>query len=121
MAMLFKLLAPIAPYLAAAVLMLGAMFYVSTLRHDLAAATQRNAVLLQLDQANAAAIADDKAQQVKWNASLDALDAQTLETGNKTGQLEGAIAAAATADDGPVAAVLVQALDGLRALQGDAP
>jgi hypothetical protein len=118
---LLKFLRPIAPYLAAAALLLAAVLYVATLRHDLAVAKYKNVTLTALNAANAAAIADYKTQQAKWNSALDTLDAQTLEANTATGRIVAKINADPTSSDGPVAPVLSEALDSLRALQGDAP
>jgi hypothetical protein len=119
--LLLKFLRPIAPYLAAFALLLAAVIYVATLRHDLTVAKDKNITLAALNAANAAAIADYKTQQAKWNGALDTLDAQTLNTNTATGQIIAKINAGPASSDGPVAPVLTEALDSLRTLQGTAP
>jgi hypothetical protein len=116
-----KFLRPIAPYLAAVALLLAAVLYVATLRHDLAVAKDKNITLAALNAANAAAIADYKTQQAKWNSALDTLDAQTLDANTAAGRIVAKINAGPASSDGPVAPVLTEALNSLRALQGDAP
>jgi hypothetical protein len=120
-AIILKLLKPAAPYLAAAFLFLALVLYVATLRHELAVADQKNLTLAAQNAANLAAIADYKAQQAKWNDALETLDAQTLNTDTQTGKIITNINTAPSGDDAPVAPVLAEALDGLRALQGNAP
>lgn len=120
-AILFKLLRPALPYLIVAAAILGAIIYVAMLRHELAAADQKNVVLAADNQADLAAITAYKAQQAKWNAALSTLDARALASNAAAEHIVDGISAAPAADDAPVAPVLAQALDGLRALQGDAP
>ncbi len=117
-AIILKFLMPLAPYLAAAAVLLGGFFYVEHLRNDLASANAANATLAQTNQANAAAIASYQAQQQKWNAALDALDAQSLATTNATGQILGNISAQPASADAPVAPVLAGALADIAKLQG---
>jgi hypothetical protein len=120
-AILLKILGPLVPYLVAGGVVLAGLLYVTILRHDLAAATQANQVLAQQNAENVAAIASYHAQQAKWTESLQALDAQTLATNTATSRISEKISLAPPGDDGPVAPVLSQALDSLRALQGSAP
>jgi hypothetical protein len=117
-AIILKFLTPLLPYLAAAAVLLGGFFYVEHLRNDLASAKAANAALAQTNQANAAAIASYQAQQQKWNAELDALDAQSIATSNATGQILGNIAAQPASADAPVAPVLAGALADITKLQG---
>jgi hypothetical protein len=118
---LINLLRPLAPYLAAAVVLLGATVYVMTLRHHLQTAEQQNAMLAAQNAANAAAIASFQVQEQKNAAALSALDAQTLASTTATARISEKIQSAPPGDDGPVAPVLSHAMDDLRALQGDAP
>jgi hypothetical protein len=120
-AILLKILGPLVPYLVAGGIALAGLLYVTILRHDLAAATQANQVLAQQNAENVAAIASYQAQQAKWTESLQALDAQTLATDTATSRISEKISLAPPGDDGSVAPVLSQALDSLRALQGNAP
>jgi hypothetical protein len=120
-AILLKFLGPAAPYLAIAGALLGVAFYIFTLRHELAAADDKNIALQQANQANAAAIAAYKTAQANDAASLAALDAQTLKTNTATGRIMDSINAAEPGNDAPVAPVLAQALGSLRALHGGAP
>jgi hypothetical protein len=117
-AIILKFLTPLAPYLAAAAVLLGGFLYVEHLRNDLAYANAANAALAQTNQANAAAIVSYQAQQQKWNAALDALDAQSLQTANATGQILGNIAAQPASADAPVAPVLAGSLADIAKLQG---
>jgi hypothetical protein len=120
-AILLKILGPLVPYLVAGGAVLAGLLYVVILRQDLAAATQANQALAQQNAENVAAIASYQAQQAKWTESLQALDAQTLATNTAASRISEKISLAPPADDGPVAPVLSQALDNLRALQGGAP
>lgn len=115
---LLKFLTPLWPYLIAAALLLGGFLYVEHLRADLASASAANAALTQTNQANAAAIASYQAQEQKWNAAMDTLDAQSLATSTATGQILGNIAAQPASADAPVAPVLAGALADIAKLQG---
>ncbi len=119
-AIIFKLLQPIAPYLAIAAALLGVTWYVTMLQHDLSAAQAANTVLEQTNQANAAAIASFKAQEQNMQAALTALDTQSQRTATEAGHIESDIIAAPASDNAPVAPVLAHALDSLRNLQGEA-
>ncbi len=114
---LAKFLAPLAPYLAIAAVILVAVAYITSLRHDVAAAQAKTAALQQINQQNLIEIAEDKRQQVLWNAALDALDAQTLTTQDQADAIIGHIAASPVGTDGVVAPVLTNALNELRSLQ----
>jgi len=115
---LLKVLKPIWPYLVAAAVLLGGYWYVEHLRSSLASANAANAALTQTNQANAAAIASYQAQEQKFNAALDTLDAQSLATTTATGQILGNIAAQPASADAPVAPVLAGALADIAKLQG---
>ncbi len=117
-AIILKFLTPFLPYIAAASVLLGGYLYVEHLRSDLASVTAANAALTQTNQANAAAIASYQAQEQKWNAALDTLDAQSLATSTATGQILGNIAAQPASADAPVAPVLAGALADIAKLQG---
>ncbi len=120
-ATLLSFLRPLAPYLAAAGLLLAGSFTIVILRHELQAANQKNITLAAVNAENAAAIASYKVQQAKWNTALQALDAQTLASRTATQHIAMNIDTAPKGEDGPVAPVLAKTLDSLRALQGDAP
>ncbi len=120
-AILLKFLGPAAPYLAIAAVFVGIGLYVVTLRHELTSANDKNIALEQANQANAAAIAAYKTAQANDAASLAALDAQTLKTSAATGRIMDSINGAPAGNDAPVAPVLTQALNSLRALQGATP
>jgi hypothetical protein len=115
---ILRFLTLLAPYLAAAAVLLAGFLYVEHLRADLAAANAANAALTQTNQANAAAIASYQAQVQKWNAARDTLDAQSLATSTATGQILGNIAAQPASADAPVAPVLAGALADIARLQG---
>jgi len=117
-AIILKFLTPLAPYLAAAVVLLAGFLYVAHLRADLASANAANAALIQTNQQNAAAIAAYQTQEQKWNDALDTLDAQSQETSTVTGQIFGNIAAQPASADAPVAPVLAGALADIAKLQG---
>ena len=117
-AILLKFLAPLLPYLIGAAVLLGGYVYVEHLRSSLASANAANAALTQTNQANAAAIASYQAQEQKWNAAMDTLDAQSLATSTATGQILGNIAAQPASADAPVAPVLAGALADIAKLQG---
>jgi hypothetical protein len=115
---LLKVLKPIWPYLAAAAVLIAGYLYVEHLRSSLASATAANAALTQTNQANAAAIASYQAQEQKYNAALDTLDAQNRTTSAATGQILGDIAAQPASANAPVAPVLAGALADIAKLQG---
>ncbi len=120
-AVIFKLLQPVAPYLAAAAVLLGVGLYIFILRHDLAAADAANTVLEQTNEANAAAITAFKTQQQNMQAALTALDTKSQANDAAVGHIDNNIVAAPATDNAPVAPVLAHALDSLRALQGANP
>ena len=120
-AILLKLLRPALPYLLAAAVAAGLIVYVASLRHHLAVESQKNIVLAADNEADLAAIAAYRAQEAKYQAALATLDAQTQASERSADHISDAIAAAPATEDAPVAPVLVQALAGLRALQGEAP
>ena len=120
-AILLKLLRPALPYLLAAAVAVGLIVYVGSLRHHLAVENQKNVQLAADNEADLAAIAAYKAQEAKYQSALATLDAQTRATDTSVDHIADTIAAAPAAEDAPVAPVLLQALAGLRALQGGAP
>ena len=120
-AILLKLLRPALPYLLAAAVAVGLIVYVASLRHHLAVESQKNVQLAADNEADLAAITAYKAQEAKYQSALATLDAQTRATDTSVDHIADTIAAAPAAEDAPVAPVLVQALAGLRALQGGAP
>jgi hypothetical protein len=117
-AIVLKILKPLAPYIAAAVIFIICVLYVLGLRHDLAAANTENAMLMQTNQANLAAIANYKAQQQQWSTAQAALDAQSLATNADVNKIIGNISNAPSSADAPVAPVLAQALADISKLQG---
>ncbi len=120
-AMFVKLLAPLAPYLLAAMLALAAGTYTLHLRHQLAEAALANAVLAQTNQANEAAIAAYQAQAVKWNAAMDALGAETTTSEQQVSIITSKIDAQPAGADAPVAPVLAAVLDDIKSLQRVSP
>lgn len=120
-AILAKLLAPLAPYLLAAFLIVAGSTYVIHLRHQLASASIANALLVQTNQANVAALAADQAQVARWNTALDTLGAQTLASNHALNIIDDHIAAQPPGADAPVAPVLAQALSEIGKLQDNAP
>jgi DNA integrity scanning protein DisA with diadenylate cyclase activity len=117
-ALVLKFLKPLAPYIAAAIIFIICVLYVLNLRHNLAAANTANAILVQTNQANLAAIADYKAQEQQWSTALAALDAQNLVTNTGVNRIIGNITNAPSSADAPVAPVLAQALADISKLQG---
>ena len=120
-AIILKILRPIAPYLAAGAAVISLLLYITLLRHDLAAANAANTVLEQTNQADTAAIAAYQKQQATMNAALDTLDTQTLATDFATSHIAAAITAAPSSDNAPIAPVLSKTLDSLRVLQANTP
>jgi hypothetical protein len=119
-AFLVKFLTPLAPYLAAGFLLLFAAASTIHLRHELTKAASANAALVETNQANAAALAAYQAQNVKFNAALDTLGAQTLDRQAATAEIYQRIDAAPAAADAPVAPVLAQALADIAKMQAAA-
>ena len=118
---LLRVFKPLLPYLIAVVAVVAVLSYVTMLRRDLAAEHGKNIALTLDNQADVAAIAAYKAQAAKWSTALAALDARTLGRSTSIARITDRIGAAPSGDDAPVAPVLAQALDSLRALQGGAP
>ncbi len=121
MVFLLKCFGPIAPYLAAAVAALGLGLYITFLRHEVVSATQRSQGLMLINQADAAAIAADQRREAALNAALDAMDQQIAAGDEAVGKINAAISDASPVENAPVAPVLAQTLDRLRALQASAP
>lgn len=117
---LAKFLAPLAPYLAAALIIMAGTAYVIHLRHALDDTAFANAALVQTNQTNLAAIAAYQAQSVKYNAALDTLGAQTLAQNHAVDTVYQQIDAEPSSADAPVAPVLHQALADIAKLQAGA-
>jgi cellobiose-specific phosphotransferase system component IIC len=117
-AIVLKFLEPLAPYIAAAVIFITCVLYVLGLRHDLAAANTANAILVQTNQANLAAISNYKTQEQQWSTAQSALEAQSLVTNTGVNRIIGNISSAPASADAPVAPVLAQALADISRLQG---
>lgn len=121
MVFLVKYLGPVAPYLAAAAAMLGLLLYITILRHEVASATQKSQALMQINEADAAAITADQQRQAALNVALDTMDRQIVAGDDGAGKIDAAIRDASPAQNAPVAPVLAQTLDRLRVLQASAP
>lgn len=115
---LAKFLAPLAPYLAAAFIIMAGTAYVVHLRHALEDTALANAALVQTNQQNLAAMAAYQAQSVKYNAALDALGAQTIAQSQAATAVYQRINTQPASADAPVAPVLRQALADIAKLQG---